>query len=77
MGIVREFNMSLKQWSILFKFKDKKQIFKGRYGHSACLTPDKKSVLIFGGSESEPRSDLIMFDIEKNNFKRLFAPENF
>ena len=42
------------------QYKDKKQIFQGRYGHSACLTGDESMVLIFGGSETEPRGDTIV-----------------
>ena len=71
MGVVRSFSTSTNKWSVLFQFKDKKQIFQGRYGHSACLSQDEKSVLIFGGIEDETKNDVIMFDLDKNVFKRV------
>ena len=73
MGVVREFNISSKKWSILFLYKDKKQIFQGRYGHSACLTPDRLNIIIFGGSEERAKNDVIAFDLVKNIFKRVAA----
>ena len=69
LGVVREFNLSTKKWSVLFSIKDKK--FQGRYGHSASLTTH--GILIFGGSHSddEIKSDLILFDLEENMFRRI------
>ena len=72
LGVVRQFDFSTRQWTILFKFKDKKAIFQGRYGHSAVKTGS--NILVFGGSEDQLKGDLISFDLDKSLFKRLASP---
>ena len=71
LGVVREFNLSTKKWSVLFSIKDKK--FQGRYGHSASLTD--QGILIYGGWEDEIMGDLILYDLEANMFRRIFAQD--
>ncbi len=48
-----------------------KGLFKGRYGHSACLVDSDRNLLIYGGSEEDKRSDLIKFNFQSGNFSKV------
>ena len=47
-----------------------KQIFKGRYGHSATCV-DGQNIFIFGGSEEKQKNDVLRFDLLSGNFHKV------
>ena len=48
-----------------------KHLFRGRYGHSATLHPNQRSIIVFGGSEDKRKNDLVSYDIATGSFSKV------
>ena len=66
---IHEFDLSAKRWTEI-KAQNLK-VLDSRFAHTACLSPDRGSVFIFGGSGTSKFDDIIKYDMSQKCFFQM------